>query len=128
MSIQENILNGIKVSLSGLSSGRVYRDRKEQIGTLPAICIEPESCEESEAAVGLTDGYMFILIMVYAAGDTPSSAADSLIASVKAVMIPGADFALGNNVQLLPSVTQEWDFENFDYVRVSLRYRVQYRS
>jgi len=128
MSIQENILEGIKTSLSGLVSGNVFRDRREQIVNLPAIGIEPEVADEQEEVLGFTDGIMTVAVMVYAAGDIPSSAADTVVASVKAVMVPGYDFGLGNDIQLLPGVSQEWDFENFDYVRVSLRYRVQYRS
>lgn len=128
MSIQESILSGVQTRLAGLVSGNVFRDRREQIPTLPAIGIEPEACDEIEEVLGFIDGVLIVAVMVYAAGDTPSTTADATVAAVKALMTAGYDFGLGSNVQLLPGLTQEWDFENFDYVRVSLRYRVQYRS
>lgn len=128
MSIQENILSAVQTRLSGLASGRVFRDRREQIPTLPAIGIEPDACDETEEVLGYIDGLMTVAVIVYAAGDTPSASADATVGGVKALMTAGYDFGLGSNVQLLPGLTQEWDFENFDYVRVTLRYRVQYRS
>jgi hypothetical protein len=128
MSLQESILAGVQTALAALASGRVYRDRREGIGTLPAISIEPESCEEQEIVIGKVDGVLVVAVGIYAAGETPSTAADGLAASVKSILVAGKDFGLGSDVQLMPGVSHEWDFENYDFVRLVLRYRVQYRS
>jgi hypothetical protein len=128
MSLQENILAGIATALVGVASGRVYRDRREGIETLPAVSIEPESADEEETVLGKVDGILTVAVSIYAKGETPSTAADSIAASIKAIMTSGKDFSLGTDVQLLPGCSHEWDYENYDYARLILRYRIAYRS
>lgn len=123
----EAILAGIDSALTAAGVSNVLRDRQETIETLPAVVIEPESCEETEIALTQRDGELLVAISIYASGETPSTTIDAVLEDVRDVMLPGADFGV-SGAQLMPGVSYEWDFENYDYARVSIRYRVIYRG
>lgn len=128
MSTRENVLAAIATALSGLASGRVYRSRREQLSTLPAIVIEPERESASEEALGVTDRRLDVAIAVYANGDIPDNAADSTLAAAWAALYATPTLGLGSNVQLEPGHAVEWDFDDFDYVRAILRVTINYRT
>ena len=130
MSTRETILAAFATVMSSVASGRVYRSRKEQLPTLPAVIIEPVGVESTELALGAMDHDLTVTVAVYAKGDTPDTAADATLLAGHTALI--ADRALGlgaaNGVTLLPGFTADWSFEDYDYVRASHTYRVMYRT
>jgi len=128
MSQRETILAAVATKLAGLAGGRVYRTRREQIGTLPAVVITPASETMQEFALGLLDHSLEVSIDVYASGDTPDSAADAVIEDSWAALAADPTLGLGSNVQLRFIRDIQWDFEDFDMARASLRITIEYRT
>ena len=128
MSTRETILAAFATQLASVASGRVYRSRREQLPTLPAIIIEPDSSQASEIALGAMDHELTVSVSCYAKGDTPDNAADSTLLAAHNALIADRSLGLGNGVLLLPDFAADWSFEDYDHVRASHRYRVTYRT
>lgn len=128
MSTRETILAAFATTLASVASGRVYRSRKEQLPTLPAVIITPDNATSVESVLGMMDHELSVSVSVYAKGDTPDNAADATLAALHTALTAAPTLGLGNDVQLLPGVECEWDFEDYDYVRATHRYHVTYRT
>jgi hypothetical protein len=128
MAIRENILAAFATTLGALASGRVYRSRMEQLPALPAIVIEPEAEEAAEQLIGVMDAELQVTVWIFAKGDTPDNAADSLLSSVHSALCADLTLGLGSDVQLLPRRRVSWDFDKYDEARVAVRYSVFYRT
>jgi hypothetical protein len=127
MSTRETILAALATTLSGVASGRIYRSRREQLQTLPAVVIEPLSETASEIVLGVLDRRLTVGIAVYAKGDTPDNAADVTLAACWSSLFVTPGIAL-SDVQIEPSHVIEWDIEDYDYARATLRITVSYRT
>ena len=130
MSTRETILAAVASTLvtASVASGRVYRSRKEQLPTLPAVIVAPQSEEAVENALGLADRRISVGVEVYAKGDTPDNAADATLAAAWAALFAAPDLGLGSDVQIDPLHGIDWDFEDHDYVRATLRVTINYRT
>lgn len=128
MSTRDTILAAIATALSGVASGRVYRTRREQIGTVPAVIIEPQTESAEETVLGMTDRRLSVGIQVLAKGDTPDNALDATLAAVWAALAPANALGLGSEVQIDPAHEIDWDTEDYDYGRATLRVNVDYRT
>lgn len=127
-STRETILAAFATVMSSVASGRVYRSRKEQLPTLPAVIIEPVSASASELALGAVDHDMTVSVAVYAKGDTPDNAADATLLAGHTALIADRSLGLGNGVTLMPDFSTDWSFEDYDFVRAVHTYRVTYRT
>lgn len=124
---REPILAALQSTLSGLCAGRVYRTRKEQLPALPAIVIRPDSENDPGDMLGVIDSTLSVAIAIYAQGEIPDQAADSVLEQVLAAL--RADSTLGlSDTQLLPPRRIEWAFENYDDAEVTLRIDISYRT
>jgi hypothetical protein len=128
MSTRETILAAIATTLAALAGGRVYRSRREQIATLPAVNILPDSETASEYALGAMDRRLTVSVQVLANGDTPDAAADSVLAAAWSALYATPDLGLGSDVQLDPAHEIAWDFEDYDYTRATLRVNYLFRT
>ena len=128
MSTRESILAAVATALAGVAGGRIYRTRREQLGTLPAIIIEPQSERADEAVLGRTDRSLDVAINVYAKGDTPDTAADATLAAAWSALAAAPALGLGNDVQLRMAHEVDWEFEDFDMARALLRVTIDYRT
>ena len=128
MSTRETILAAVVTTLSGLAGGRVYRSRGEQLPTLPAIVIAPVSEAASELVLTKADRQLSVSITIYAKGDTPDSAADTILSAAWAALFAAPDLGLGSDVQLLPDHNVQWQFENYDEAEVGLFVTFSYRT
>jgi hypothetical protein len=128
VSTRENILAAFATTLGALASGRVYRERKEQLPAVPAIVITPANEEASEQLLGVMDAEISVNVELYVRGDTPSNAADSLLSSVQSALCADLSLGLGSDVQLLPRRTVRWEQDNYDEARITVTYSVFYRT
>lgn len=128
MSTRETILTAFATALAGVASGRVYRSRREQLPTLPAVIVEPLSEVAEETVLGLTDRRLTVGVQVLAKGDTPDNAADATLAAAWAALATANALGLGSEVQIEPAHEVDWDFEDYDHCRASLRVTVIYRT
>lgn len=128
MTIRESILAAFATQLASVASGRVYRSRREQLPTLPAVIIEPTAARSEEIALGAMDHELTVSVAVFAKGDTPDNAADSTLLAAHTALIADRSLGLGNGITLMPDFTADWSFEDYDYVRAEHRYRVTYRT
>lgn len=128
MSTRETLLAALQTALSGIAGGRVYRSRKEQMPTLPAIVIRPESEEDTGEMLGVTDTVLTVAIEIYARGDIPDQAADATLSDVYAAAIASPDLGLGSNVQIMPGRSVTWEIEDYDDAGVTLHLRIFYRT
>jgi hypothetical protein len=131
MSQRDAILDAVKAKLvaANVAAGRVYRSRREQLETLPAVEIEQGGMQSGELAIGVTDHQLIVTVAVVAKGDTPDSTADPVLLAAHAALMADLSLGLGNDVQLRTSwETAEPDIDNFDYVRHVHRYQVDYRT
>lgn len=128
MSTRETILNAIQVALSGVAGGRVYRSRKEQIQTLPAVVIRPESEEDTGEELGVTDTLLNVAVTIYARGDIPDQAADATLSAVYAALIANPTLGLTSDVQIMPGRIVSWQIEDVDDAAVTLVIRIHYRT
>jgi hypothetical protein len=128
MSTRETLLAALHTALSVLAGGRVYRSRKEQMPTLPAVVIRPEFEEDTGEMLGVTDTILTVAIEIYARGDIPDQAADATLSDVYAATIASPDLGLGSNVQILPGRSVTWEIEGYDDSGVTLRLRILYRT
>jgi hypothetical protein len=128
MSTRETLLAAVATALSGVAGGRIYRSRREQLPTLPAVIVEPQGEEAQEVSLGYMDRRITVGVVVYAKGDTPDNAADSTLASAFAALAATPSLGLGEDVQLETTHAVEWDFEDYDYVRATLRLTYFYRT
>ena len=128
MTTRDTLLAAIASALSGVASGRVYRTRREQLPTLPAVIITPDSEETEEQALGVEDSTLTVAIDVFAKGDTPDNAADSTLSAIWTALRATPDLGQGSDVQLLPRRTVQWDTEDYDYMRATLRVTYLYRT
>ena len=128
MSSRETLLAAVATALAGVASGRVYRSRKEQLPTLPAVVILPASEDANEEVLGREDASLSVDLEVYAKGDTPDNAADATLAAVWAALRATPTLGLGTDVQLMPGRRINWDFEDYDHVRATLTVTYLYRT
>lgn len=128
MSRRETILAAVQTTLSGLCGGRVYRTRKEQLPTVPAIVIRPEEEQDVGELLGVTDTTLNVAVEVYARGDIPDQAADSTLSLAYAALFNASDLGLGSDVQILPGRSVSWNEDNFDDCAAILRIRILYRT
>jgi hypothetical protein len=128
MSTRESILAAIATQLASVASGRVYRSRREQLPTLPAVIIEPDAAQSMEIALGAMDHELTVSIAVYAKSDTPDNGADATLLAAHTALIADRSLGLGNGITLLPEFDADWQFEDYDYVRASHKYRITYRT
>ena len=128
MSTRETILAAFATVMASVASGRVYRSRKEQLPTLPAVIIEPVGATASELSLGAMDHDLTVTVAVYAKGDTPDNAADATLLAGHTALIADRALGLGNGITLMPDFSADWSFEDFDYFRASHTYRVTYRT
>ena len=128
MSTREALLAAVATTLSGLAGGRVYRSRREQLPTLPAIVIAPQDEEAIEIVLGYIDRRLKVGIEVLAKGDTPDNAADATLAAAWAALAANPQLGLGSEVQLESEHAISWDFEDYDYVRATLTITCNYRT
>ncbi|QRM19557.1 DUF3168 domain-containing protein [Dechloromonas sp. TW-R-39-2] len=128
MSQREVVLAALKQALSGLCSGRVYRSRREQFPALPAIVIRPDADEDQGETLGYSDWNLTASIAIYATGETPDQAADSVLADVLGILKASPTLGLGSDVQVMPARRVDWAFENYDDAEVTLRIQIIYRE
>jgi hypothetical protein len=128
MTTRENILAAVATALSGVASGRIYRSRREQLPALPAVVVEPINESASEELVGVIYRRLEVGIVVYAKGDTPDNAADTAISGAWSALVAAPTLGLGADVQLDMNHGVDWDFEDYDMVRATLRVTYQYRT
>jgi hypothetical protein len=128
MSTRENILAAFATVLASVAGGRVYRSRREQLPTLPAVIIRPLSESAEETVLGLTDRRLLVAIGVLAKGEIPDSAIDTTLAAVWTALAPANALGLGSEVQIEPAHEIDWDEEDYDYGRATLRITVIYRT
>lgn len=128
MSTRETLLNALHVALAGCAGGRVYRSRKEQLPTVPAIVIRPESEEDNGEMLGVTDTVLVVAIDIYARGDIPDKAADATLSAAYAAIIAARDLGMGSDVQLMPGRTVTWNVDGYDDADVTLSLSYLYRT
>ena len=128
MSTRETVLAAVHATLSGLCGGRVYRSRKDQLPTVPAIVIRPEDEEDTGELLGVTDTTLTISVEIYARGETPDLAAYATLSSAYAQLAASSDLGLGSNVQILPGRTVAWAEDNYSDCSAILRIRIIYRT
>ena len=128
MSIRESILSAMVVMLSSLCGGRIYRSRKEQLPTLPAIVIRPESESDDGETLGSRDINLIVAVDIYARGDIPDQAADSVLESALSLIDSDATLGMGSDVQIMPTRQIEWSIDNYDDVSATLRLQIFYRK
>ena len=130
MSAREDVLNAFVSQIgTGTSAGaRVYRTRREQLPALPALMIEQAGIQSEQIVLGYTDHTLSVDLIAFASGDTPDSAADTVLAEAHALLM--ADPSLGvSGVSLLPAYSVEApDVEQYDNARLAHRYQVFYRT
>jgi hypothetical protein len=127
-STRETILAAVATALAGVASGRIYRSRREQLPTLPAVIVEPQGEDAAENVLGRMDRRLTVGVTVYAKGDTPDTAADATLAAAWAALFATPDLGLGSDVQIDPAHSIDWDFEDFDQARATLHVTVNYRT
>lgn len=128
MATRENILAAFASTLGALAGGRVYRERKEQLPALPAIVITPADETAEERMLGVMDAELVVNVELYVRGDTPSTAADSLLSSVHSALCADLSLGLGADVQIQPRRTVRWDQDAYDEARIGVTYTVFYRT
>lgn len=128
MSVRETILAAFATTLGALASGRVYRERKEQLPDVPAIVITPGEEQAQEQLLGVMDAELQVNVEIYVRGDTPSTAADSLLSSVHSALSADLTLGLGTDVQILPRRTVRWDQDAYDEGKLTVTYSVFYRT
>ena len=130
MSARETLLAAVASTLvtASVASGRVYRSRREQLPTLPAVIVTPAAEDANEDVMGREDATLTVDLDVYARGDAPDNAADATLAAAWAALRATPTLGLGVDVQLMPGRRIAWDFEDFDYVRATLSVAYFYRT
>ncbi len=128
MSQRETILASLQSSLSGLASGRVYRAHREQLPDLPAIIITPVSDVGAGALLGVVDRILTVDVAIYARGDIPDQAADSLVDQVLQIVSASNALGLGPDVEIRPDPDIDPNFENYDDIQVVVRLVIDYRT
>lgn len=130
MSQRETILAAVAATLvtANVASGRVYRTRREQLPTLPAVIVEPRGELAEEAVIGMSDAELSVAVAVYARGDIPDQAADTTLAAVHAALMATPQLGLGSDVMVMPKRDINWDVEEYDTARVTLNYTINYRT
>ena len=128
MSTRETILAAFQTTLAALASGRVYRERKEQLPALPAIVISPADESAEERMLGVMDAELGVIVDFYLRGDTPSQTADALLLAAQAALCADLSLGLGSDVQIQPRRTVRWDQDAFDEAKISVTYTVFYRT
>lgn len=128
MSTRETLLAAVAAALAGVAGGRVYRSRQEQIGTLPAINILPGAESAQEYALGAMDRRLTVNVHVMAKGDTPDTAADAVLSAAWAALAATPALGLGSDVQMDMAHEVDWEFEDYDYTRATLRVTYIYRT
>lgn len=128
MSTTETILAAVASALAGVADGHVYRSRREQLETLPAVIVLPESADGAEDVIGVEDGTLVVAVEVYAKGDTPDTAADATLSAIWSALCAAPNLGLGSDVDLIRRRRVDWDFEDYDHVRATLHVSYLYRT
>lgn len=128
MSIRETILAALHTQLASVAGVQVSRTRREQINTLPAVIVRPESEEDPGEMLGVIDTVLTVACDIYARGDIPDQAADATLDAVYAALSTDPTLGLGSEVQILPGRTVNWSTDSFDDSLVTLTLRITYRT
>lgn len=131
MSTRDTILDAVTAALiaANVAGGQVFRTRREQITTLPAVEVTQAGMQSAENVLGRHDHALIVLVAVLAKGDTPDSAADPVLVAVHAALMADLSLGLGADVQIdINWETAEPDIDNYDYVRLAHRYTIHYRT
>lgn len=128
MSPRENILEALRATLTPILPAGVSRSRKEQLPSLPAIVITPESETAPGDTLGYTDSLLTVAIAIYAHSEIPDQAIDPVIADVITALQADPTLSLGSDVQIMPGRRIEWDIENYDDGAATLRLDITYRT
>ena len=127
MSARDTLLAAMATALGSVAAGRVYRSRREQLPTLSAVILTPQAEEASEAVLGQLDRRLTVAVDIYAKGDTPDNAADTDLAAAWAAL-SGAAALNTAGVQIEQAHDIAWDYDDYDYVRATLRVTITYRT
>ena len=129
-STRETILAAVKsiLTTANVASGRIYRERQEQIATLPAVEITFTANGGDETCLGIMDHNLTVNVAVLAKGDTPSTAADATLLAAHVALQADLSLGLGNDVQMGARYEADDEPGDLDYIRVTHRYTVIYRT
>lgn len=128
MSAREDILSALQATLSPILPASVWRSRKEQLPSLPAIVIRPEAEDDPGEMLGVTDSVLTVAIDIYARGEIPDQAVEPILADVVSALKTDATLGLGSDVQILPRRQIEWSAENYDDALATMRIDIIYRT
>lgn len=128
MSLREDILAALQATLAPILPASVWRSRKEQLPSLPAIVIRPEAEDDPGEMLGVTDSVLTVAIDIYAHGEIPDQAVDPILSDVLAALKADATLGLFSDVQILPRRRIEWSDENYDDALATLRIEILYRT
>lgn len=128
MSARETLLVALQDKLSPLLPASVWRNRKEQLPTTPAIVIRLESESDEGQMLGCRDAVLSVAIEIYSRGETPDQAADDLLEGVIDILDADSTLGLGSDVQVMPVRNVEWAIDHYDDVAVTLRLLITYRT
>lgn len=128
MSARESILAALQSALSPILPGAVWRSRRDQLPTLPAIVIRPESEDDAGEILSVQDATLTVAIDCYARGEIPDQAADPILSAVIGALRADPSLGLGSDVQVMPARRIEWSTENHDDAQATLRVDIAYRT
>jgi len=128
MSARETLLVALQDKLSPLLPASVWRNRKEQLPTTPAIVIRIESESDEGQMLGCRDAVLSVAIEIYVSGETPDQVADDLLEGVIDILDADPTLGLGSDVQVTPARAVEWAIDQYDDVAVTLRLQITYRT
>lgn len=128
MTTRETLLEALHAALSPILPAAVWRSRKEQLPSLPAIVILPQTEIDPGLMLGCTDSTLTVAIAIYARADIPDQAIDPLLADVLAVLRADATLGLGSDVQIQPARRIDWDIQNYDDGAATLYIDIIYRT
>lgn len=125
---REVILAALQSALAPILPGAVWRSRTDQLPTLPAIVIRPESEEDPGQILTVHDVTLTVAIACYARGEIPEQALDPILSDVINALQSDPTLGLGSDVQVMPPRRIEWDSENDADARATLRVDITYRT
>ena len=128
MSARENVLEALFTTLTPILPGSVWRSRKEQFPSLPAIVISPLTEEGQGDVLGRIDCTLSVAIAVYARAEIPDQAADQILEDILSALNADTTIGLGSDVQILPSRRIDWAIENHDDNAATLHLEILYRK
>ena len=135
MSTRETILAAIQTVLlaagavTALVGTRVYRTRREQIATVPAIQIEQDGIESEQIVLGYTDHTMDVVVTAFGEDDTPDKAPDATLSAAHAALMADPTLGQSGGVQILPNYSVDApNVDGIDFRAIAHRYRIFFRT